>query len=202
MELEMLFPCEFDDELFLMLTAEVRKVKANIHQLEETQSVIEDRRGKLESNINFYRSAISSMKEKKDSYAEVFATVDKLRDEMTEQFRSIGQNVPLHLLTDLDNKKEKLVAKAEDNPSEIDRLIHHYFVEQKKCESHLRNFTETVAMYQETYLEQKAFLASHLSKLDRLKPQLTFRHLKRQKKNEAEGPGKKQEAQAPSSPSY
>jgi chromosome segregation ATPase len=203
MELEMLFPSEFDDELFLMLTEGVRKIKANIHQLEKTQSVIEDRRGKLESNINFYKSTISSLKEKKDSYAEVFATVDKLRDDMVEQFRLIGQKVPPHLLAYLDAKKERLVAKAEDGPSEIDRLIYHYFVEQKRCESHLRNFSVTAAMHQEIYLEQKAFLASHLSKLDRLNPQLTFHHLKRQKRNEgAEGPEKEQEAQAPSSPSY
>ena len=198
----MLHPCDFDDELFLMLTGDVRKIKANIRQLEETQSAIEGRRRKLESNINFYRSAISSLKEKKDSYAEVFATIDKLRDDMIEHFRLIGQNVPQALLTDLDAKKEQLVVRAEGTPSEIDRMMYGYLAEQKTSERHLRNFTVTLAMYQETYLEQKAILASHLSKLDRLKPQLMFCHLKRQKRSEVEAPEKKQEAQAPSSPSY
>ena len=169
----MRYPRNWNEKLFQMLNDDVIRVKSTLRALGEAQSDIKENQRKLGQSIQYYEMSIPNIRQKKAAFAETLATYDNIRVDMEDQFRSIGQDVPLHLLADLEQRKKDAEAKA-TSPREMENLLTSNFNALNTCKHRRYLFAETLALYEQAFWEQQAFHDSLLSKLENLMSKLPY----------------------------
>ena len=133
------YPKNWNEKLFQMLNDDVIRVKSTLRALAEAQSDLKENQRKLGQSIQYYEMSIPNIRQKKAAFAATLATFDNIRIDMEEQFRSIGEDVPPHLLADLEKKRKDL--KQMSKPvvgSRIGFVLKNTdFSEERRTASHL-----------------------------------------------------------------